>query len=276
MDRRDLALELRSTLGDWFKVVQLVQQGGGDDNMLQMAWNKIGDYFWERQKPTKAVQYYGQAKNVEMQVARAANWRTRTPTATLTLTPTLAPTLTLTPYQVACYYQLEDYAGLERLISTLPDGAPQLKEIGDKFASVGMSTEARTQHAHATCTCTCTCTCNRWACQPSRAAATPVPTPPPPPPRRRLQAVSAYLKSGDVKSAVDSCVRDHHWEVAVQLAETHNYPDIQKVVTPHLSPLNLYPSPSLNPHTHPNLHSGPNLHPDPHLALSLSLSLTRY
>ena len=152
MDRRDLALELRSTLGDWFKVVQLVQQGGGDDNMLQMAWNKIGDYFWERQKASKAVQYYGQAKNVEM--------------------------------QVACYYQLEDYAGLEKLIGTLPDGAPQLKEIGDKFASVGMSTEA----------------------------------------------VTAYLKSGDVKSAVDSCVRDHHWEVAVQLAETHNYPDIQKVL----------------------------------------------
>ena len=45
-----------------------------------------------------------------------------------------------------------------------------------------------------------------------------------------MQAVTAYLKSGDVKSAVDSCVRDHHWEVAVQLAETHNYPDIQKVV----------------------------------------------
>ena len=44
------------------------------------------------------------------------------------------------------------------------------------------------------------------------------------------EAVTAYLKSGDVKSAVDSCVRDHHWEVAVQLAETHNYPDIQKVL----------------------------------------------
>ena len=56
---------------------------------------------------------------------------------------------------------------------------------------------------------------------------TPTPTPYPPP---RMQAVTAYLKSGDVKSAVDSCVRDHHWEVAVQLAETHNYPDIQKVV----------------------------------------------
>ena len=62
-------------------------------------------------------------------------------TSTPTPTPTPAPTLILAPYQVACYYQLEDYAGLEKLIGTLPDGAPQLKEIGDKFASVGMSTE---------------------------------------------------------------------------------------------------------------------------------------
>ena len=93
--------------------------------------------------------------------------------------------------QVACYYQLEDYEALEALIGTLPDGAPALRDIGDKFASVGMSAEA----------------------------------------------VAAYLKSGDVRSAVDSCVRDHHWEVAVQLAETHNYPDIQKVLGQYASHL---------------------------------------
>ena len=52
MDRRDLALELRR-LGDSFKVVQLVQQGGGDDSLLQTAWNKIGDYFWERRSPPR-------------------------------------------------------------------------------------------------------------------------------------------------------------------------------------------------------------------------------
>ena len=81
------------------------------------------------------------------------------------------------------------------------------------------------------------------------------------PPTPYMQAVSAYLKSGDVKSAVDSCVRDHHWEVAVQLAETHNYPDIQKVRTPRHSPLNLHPDPIPSPGPSPNPH--PNLHPDP-------------
>jgi len=153
MDRRDLALDMRSILGDWFKVVQLVQQGSGDDALLQTAWNKIGDFFWEREKAIKAVQYYAQAKNVGM--------------------------------QVACFYALEDYMGLEKLVCTLPDGSPTLRDIGDRFASLGMSAEA----------------------------------------------VSAYLKSGDVKSAVDSCVRDNQWEVAVHLAENHNYPNIQKVLS---------------------------------------------
>jgi len=58
LDRRDLSLQLRANVGDWFKVVQLVQQGGGDDSMLQSAWNRIGDYFFERQKVAKAAQYY--------------------------------------------------------------------------------------------------------------------------------------------------------------------------------------------------------------------------
>ena len=79
----------------------------------------------------------------------------------------------------------------------------------------------------------------------------------PPPHLPRMQAVSAYLKSGDVKSAVDSCVRDHHWEVAVQLAETHNYPDIQKVVSPHPR--------------HPPLTTQPSTF---NLALALALALT--
>ena len=29
MDRRDLAVELRTKLGDWFRVIQLLKQGGG-------------------------------------------------------------------------------------------------------------------------------------------------------------------------------------------------------------------------------------------------------
>ena len=39
IDRKDLANDLRVRLGDWFRVVQLIQTGGGDDKMLYLAWN---------------------------------------------------------------------------------------------------------------------------------------------------------------------------------------------------------------------------------------------
>ena len=43
LDRKDLAIELRQRLGDWFRVVHLVKQGyGGDDTQLQTAWDRIG------------------------------------------------------------------------------------------------------------------------------------------------------------------------------------------------------------------------------------------
>lgn len=52
IDRKDLAIELRTRLGDWFRVVQQLQSGGGggDDAMLKKAWNQIGDYYAERFK----------------------------------------------------------------------------------------------------------------------------------------------------------------------------------------------------------------------------------
>eukprot|EP00959_Pyramimonas_sp_CCMP1952_P342302 7171301-Pyramimonas_sp.AAC.4 len=36
-----------------------------DDTLLTLAWNKIGEYYSDRQKWAKAVAYYAQAKNTE-------------------------------------------------------------------------------------------------------------------------------------------------------------------------------------------------------------------
>eukprot|EP00163_Fabomonas_tropica_P007371 TRINITY_DN1709_c0_g1_i2.p1 TRINITY_DN1709_c0_g1~~TRINITY_DN1709_c0_g1_i2.p1 ORF type:complete len:1180 (-),score=292.10 TRINITY_DN1709_c0_g1_i2:85-3624(-) len=110
IDRKDLAIDLRSRLGDWHRVVQLVQSGGGDDELLLRAWKEIGDYFADRQKWAKAMQYYALAKDS----AKLAE----------------------------CYYVLEDYVGLQKLIPTLPEGSPLLLDIGAKFVSVGMSEPA--------------------------------------------------------------------------------------------------------------------------------------
>nr|CCC90607.1 unnamed protein product [Trypanosoma congolense IL3000] len=63
IDRKDLALELRYRLGDWFRVVQLVQEGGGDESHMKRAWENIGDFYADRQKWTKAAQYYSQSQN---------------------------------------------------------------------------------------------------------------------------------------------------------------------------------------------------------------------
>jgi len=106
IDRKDLAIDLRIRLGDWFRVVQLVQSGGGDDRILTAAWQHIGDYYADRLKWAKAVQYYTQAKNLVK--------------------------------MAECYYRLEKYRELQKIMELLPDGHPLLLDIGAKFESVGI------------------------------------------------------------------------------------------------------------------------------------------
>ncbi|MBZ3891275.1 WD repeat-containing protein 35, partial [Sciurus carolinensis] len=114
MDRRDLAIGLRLKLGDWFRVLQLLKTGSGDadDSLLEQAHSAIGDYFADRQKWLNAVQYYVQGRNQE----RLAE----------------------------CYFMLEDYAGLENLVSSLPENHKLLPEIAQMFESVGMCEQAVT------------------------------------------------------------------------------------------------------------------------------------
>lgn len=112
IDRRDLAVDLRVKLGDWFRVVQLLKTGGGagDDILLTQAWNAIGDYYADRQKWQHAVTYYSQGSNHE----RLAD----------------------------CYYTLEDYSSLEKLADSLPDNHSLLTGLAQMFVSVGMCEQA--------------------------------------------------------------------------------------------------------------------------------------
>lgn len=66
-----------------------VQTFLGDDQLLEQAWNAIGDYYADRQKWQNAVTYYVQGRNQ----ARLAE----------------------------CYYMLEDYSGLEKMVHSLPE-----------------------------------------------------------------------------------------------------------------------------------------------------------
>eukprot|EP01138_Halocafeteria_seosinensis_P016315 gb/GECG01016645.1/.p1 GENE.gb/GECG01016645.1/~~gb/GECG01016645.1/.p1 ORF type:complete len:1236 (+),score=172.06 gb/GECG01016645.1/:1-3708(+) len=161
MDRKDLAIELRSRLGDWFRVIQLVQSsgGGGNDDLLNRARNNIGDYYADRQKWQKAVQYYTQAKNTEA--------------------------------MADCFYMLDDFKSLAEIVEVLPEGSPLLHDIGTKLQRVGVVDSA----------------------------------------------VDALLKAGDVKGAVDTCVLLNEWERAVQLAEEHDFPQIEGLLTKYANHL---------------------------------------
>jgi WD repeat-containing protein 35 len=110
MDCKELAVELRTRLGDWFRVVQLIQSGAGDDSLLNEAYNNIGDYYADRQKWVKAYKFYAKAKNLKQ--------------------------------MVSCAYILDDYAALEKLVGDIPVGSDFLKDVGLKFQSVGLCTEA--------------------------------------------------------------------------------------------------------------------------------------
>ena len=120
-------------LGDWPKVVSLMEQGAGNDEMMKRAYKNLGDYTAERQKWAKAAKYYKLAHDIE----------------------SLAD----------AYYKIEDFNSLEKLIDQLPEKHPTLEKLAEKFASMGL-------------------------CE---------------------SAVSAYVKFGDVKKAIDTCVLLNQW-----------------------------------------------------------------
>ncbi|CAF4041793.1 unnamed protein product [Adineta steineri] len=111
MDRKDLAYQLRRKLGDWFRVVQILQSGTvASDAMQNEAWNELGDFYYDRQQWATAVKYYEQSGNNSQ--------------------------------AFHCYALVEDYAALEKLSRSLQENDPLLKPIGDTFATVGLSEQA--------------------------------------------------------------------------------------------------------------------------------------
>ena len=109
-DRGDLAIGLRKTLGDWFKVLQLLKSGStGNDEELREAWTFIGHFFADRNKWEEAVQYFEKSQS--------------------------------TQNLVASYFNLEDFHSLEALVETAQSDE-SLKDLGEKFATFGMGRQA--------------------------------------------------------------------------------------------------------------------------------------
>ena len=105
------AIELRKRLGDWFRVLQLIQQYSihSEPQLVTQAYNEIGDYYYERRKYNKSLKFYQKSMNI-LQCAQ-------------------------------CAYKLDDYITLQQLISQT-DQSDVLQQLGQMFASVGLCSNA--------------------------------------------------------------------------------------------------------------------------------------
>ena len=110
MERKDLAIQLKMKVGDWFRVVELVKQGFGNDDILIQAYDKIGDYYADRFKWPEAASYYKLSKNYARLIQISFN--------------------------------LEDFDSLRGLVAVLPEESPLLSELGEKLQSIGICDEA--------------------------------------------------------------------------------------------------------------------------------------
>jgi WD repeat-containing protein 35 len=110
IDRKDLAIQLRKRLGDYTRVVQLLQTGGGNDRLIRDAWDQIGYYFADRMKWKKASQYFALSHN-NIQL-------------------------------IECFYRLEQFNDLKKMIDDLPEESPLLVVLAKRFECVGMINEA--------------------------------------------------------------------------------------------------------------------------------------
>lgn len=155
MDRRDLAIQMRMRVGDWTKVLQMAKDGGSavGEEVLQTAYNELGNFHAQRMQFDQAAQYYLQAKNYDG--------------------------------LIDAYTRLEDYESLEKIMPEIPEGTSQLLALGDKFQSVGM-------------------------CE---------------------AAVKCFERCNEIKRAIDCCVLLNHWNIAVELAEQHNFMQIEGLLT---------------------------------------------
>ncbi len=110
MERRDLSIKMRMRLGDWFRVLQLLQGGEGDDEMLRTAYDKIGEYWAARSVWRNAAQFYEKSGN-RRALAEA-------------------------------YYRLEAYDQLTALARKQGAEAEDLRRMAGMLQSVGLSEAA--------------------------------------------------------------------------------------------------------------------------------------
>ncbi|KAI1284858.1 WD repeat-containing protein 35 [Halotydeus destructor] len=111
-DRKDLAINLGKTLGNYSRVVELIKSdlGATSDDEIRDVMSKVGDYCAERLEWKEAIEYYEESGRLD-KLYRA-------------------------------YCCVEDYSGLKRLLENFEPDPALLLCLGETFESVGMCSEA--------------------------------------------------------------------------------------------------------------------------------------
>ncbi|KAI9219489.1 hypothetical protein BC828DRAFT_386038 [Blastocladiella britannica] len=111
IDRRDLAVALRRSIGDAARVVQIGKAGGADDAVIEQCWSAMGRDAMARRSWAQAATYFAQARDYDA--------------------------------LAECHLAAHDVAALEALARALPVTATAtLDRIGDGLARLGMAREA--------------------------------------------------------------------------------------------------------------------------------------
>lgn len=110
MDRIDLAIEMRTSVGDFHHVIKLIRSSTNDDESAANAFTAVGDEYCEDARWIEASKAYAQARNDEK--------------------------------LMKAFFLAGDFHGLERLTGSLPQSSPLLEEIGKMFVTIGAVDDA--------------------------------------------------------------------------------------------------------------------------------------
>ncbi|KAA0156222.1 hypothetical protein FNF29_01012 [Cafeteria roenbergensis] len=186
-DRPDLAVELRAQLGDWHRVLWLLDQedptapeDGGGGGRAPGGTEDLAAREGSPAVPRGAARGMAgadaQAARAHLHLGEALaevhEWAAAVPHFSLARAHDRL---------AECLFRVEDFDGLVRLAAGLPPGAPLLADLADKLQAAGI-----TRHA-----------------------------------------ADAWVKAGDPKAAIDCCVLQNEWSRAVELADEHGYPQIE-------------------------------------------------
>lgn len=92
------------------RLEKLLEGESGNDALLELIWNNIGDYHADRQSWDKAAVYYSKAKKCEK--------------------------------LAECFYALGDWDSLGEMVTTLHEGSPLLPTLAKKFFHAGICKHA--------------------------------------------------------------------------------------------------------------------------------------